>query len=423
VTSAFARRLATIAGAGLVLRIVYVLAARRHSPLRGDEIFYSFQANALADGLGFNNPITRARAADHPPLTALVLTPASWIANHSVLAQRLTMAVVGAVVVVAVGWAAREIVDDRVGLVAAVLAAIYPQFWVGDGVAMSEPLATLGVALTLGLAYRVLRKPTATGAVLTGVAVGATVLARAELLLLLPFVVYPAAVLARSVPARRRVALAGIATVVAALVVAPWVLFNLARFDKTTLLSTNDGLTFVGANCASTYHGPGLGYWDLGCMAPAPPGDQSVANAALRHDGLSYARHHAGRLPVVVAARLGRVWGAFRPLQTARFAAGEGRPHWASYLSLVVYYALLPIAIGGLVVARRRRVPLTPLLGPVAVVVVIAAVFYGPARFRVPADVTIVVLAALALATWTRPARDEHDASRVGVDERAQAVP
>jgi hypothetical protein len=110
-------------------------------------------------------------------------------------------------------------------------------------------------------------------------------------------------------------------------------------------------------------------------------------------------------VPVVVAARVGRVWGLFRPLQTARFAAGEGRPRWASYLSLALYYVLVPFAIGGVFVARSRRVPIAPLLGPFVVVLLTAAIFYGPARFRVPADVSIVVLAALAFDELARRRR------------------
>jgi 4-amino-4-deoxy-L-arabinose transferase-like glycosyltransferase len=375
VTARYARRVGLVAAGALVLRVAYVLAFRWHPPLRGDEVFYSFQADALARGLGFTNPITGHAAADHPPLTALVLTPASWLTGSSVHAQRLTMAVVGTAVVAAVA------------------------------------LAALGVALVVALAYRFLRRPATATGIAIGAAVGATALVRGELVVLLPLVVYPVAVLARQIPPRRRVVLAGIATLAAVVVIAPWALFNVARFDRLTLLSTNDGLTLVGANCRPTYHGPGLGFWAPECAPPRPAGDESVVNAAYRHDAFSYMRHHPGRLPVVVVARVGRVWGLFRPLQTAGFDVSEGRPRWASYLALAVYYCCLPLAAVGLVWAHRRRVPVLPLLGPPVAVVLIAAVFHGPLRLRVPADVTIVILAAAGLvAVGGRLGRRERQA-------------
>ena len=45
---------------------------------------------------------------------------------------------------------------------------------------------------------------------------------------------------------------------------------------------------------------------------------------------------------------------------------------------------------------RRRRIALVPLLAPVAIVTLVAAGFYGLVRFRAPAEVSIVVLAAVA---------------------------
>ena len=49
-------------------------------------------------------------------------------------------------------------------------------------------------------------------------------------------------------------------------VLAPWVVYNAGRFDQTFLISTNDGLTLVGANCDSQYDGPDPGLWDIACL-------------------------------------------------------------------------------------------------------------------------------------------------------------
>jgi predicted membrane metal-binding protein len=59
--------------------------------------------------------------------------------------------------------------------------------------------------------------------------------------------------------------------------------------------------------------------------------------------------------------------------------------------------ALLPLAAVGGIWLRRRRVRIWLLFTPVWVVVISAAVFYGTPRFRVPAEPTVVVLAAVGI--------------------------
>ncbi|HZR14680.1 MAG TPA: glycosyltransferase family 39 protein [Acidimicrobiia bacterium] len=430
---AFLVRVAPIALAGLAIRVVYVLVFRMHTKLSGDEVFYSYQANALADGKGFNSPFTGKPAADHPPLTAIVLTPASWIWHHSVLAQRLTMALVGTILVVVIGLLAREIAGNRAGLIAAALAAVYPGFVVADGVGMSEPIAAVFVAATLLFLYRLLRRDDGrplVDAALAGVALGLAVLTRAELALLLVLAVVPVVWMCRGTVKRRLVL--GSAAVVALLVVlAPWVAFNLARFEKPVYVSSNDGLTLVGANCPATYSGPTLGAWDLACANPQPDvADQSVADGIYRRRAYHYVRTHFDRLPVVVAARFGRAWSLFRPFQTARFAQEEGRPLRASELGVLAFYPLVAVAVVGAWVLHRRRVTLVPLLATVVAVTIVAVGFYGSIRDREPAEVAFVVLAAVAIDALLSRARERDVAppherrdhgERTGAGEAAQA--
>jgi hypothetical protein len=54
----------------------------------------------------------------------------------------------------------------------------------------------------------------------------------------------------------------------------------------------------------------------------------------------------------------------------------------------------------GAVQLRRRRMQLTPLLSQFVVGVVTAGAIYGITRFRTPAEVSLVVLAAVAVDHW-----------------------
>ena len=77
----FWRILLLIVLAALALRVGYVLLAKRHEPALGDQIYYVSQANTLARGDGFTDPRDGSQTAEHPPLTALALTPTAWVAD------------------------------------------------------------------------------------------------------------------------------------------------------------------------------------------------------------------------------------------------------------------------------------------------------------------------------------------------------
>jgi hypothetical protein len=59
---------------------------------------------------------------------------------------------------------------------------------------------------------------------------------------------------------------------------------------------------------------------------------------------------HTSELPKVVAARVGRMWGVFRPLQTVDL---DGRGVNADRVGLVASYILIPLGIAGLILLRR----------------------------------------------------------------------
>jgi 4-amino-4-deoxy-L-arabinose transferase-like glycosyltransferase len=398
------RILLLIGAAALVFRVGYVLVAKHDARLEGDEIQYNAQANQLAAGHGFSDAFDGKPTAEHPPATSLALAPVSWVvkqfdrSSDRVLAHRLTMAVLGSVVVVVVGLIGRSVAGDRAGCWAAGIAALYPNLWINDALVMSETLAALAVALAILLAYRLARHPTALDAVWLGLTCGAAMLVRAELGLLLPCMVAPAILWLRAIDMRRRLGLLAVSVVLAGAVAALWVVPNLVRFDEPVLFSTNDGLTLCGANVDSVYYGRGIGLWSLECaFRPVPEGDRSVKSNALRKDAFEYIGDHTKRVPVVVLARVGRVWSVWDPSGMVRYNENEDRDRVVSWLGFATFWLLVPVAAYGALVLHHRRVSLTPLLSQVVMVTIIAAATYGLVRFRVPAEVSIVVLAGVAI--------------------------
>jgi 4-amino-4-deoxy-L-arabinose transferase-like glycosyltransferase len=389
------------------VRVAYVLSVTRYDHGFYDAVFYRLEANTVAEGRGFVYPLPGSgggqAAADHPPLTTLVLVPAAELPGDSELWMRFTMALLGTAVVALVALLGRELGGARLGLVAGGVAAVYPNLWMNDGLLMSETLAALTSVAALLLAYRLLRRPTIAVAASLGGVCALAALTREELALLVPLLALPAAWVATRHRGPRPQLIAALVGA-AVLLAAPWVVFNLTRFDDPTFVSTGDGIALLGSNCAVSYNQPGLGFWNFRCLPTvAPPGDESVLSVKYRGRAITYARSHAGRLPVVVLARLGRLLGVYTPGELAHINAGEGRPEWATLAGIASFLFLLPLAVGGGVWVRRRGGRVWPLLAPVWLVLLSAAAVYGTPRFRVPTEPTVVVLACVgAMAVLAR---------------------
>ena len=393
----FYGRLALIAAAGLAVRLVYLFSLARGVHGIGDWYFFDWGANLLAQGHGFINPqeyVFHGRtvaSAGHPPLWEILLSGVSWLGGTGQLAHRACGSVVGAGTIVLVGLLGRRVASERAGLVAAAMAAAYPVLIGADTSLMSETLYGFLVAVSLLLAYRLRERRDLASAAGLGAVVALAALTRSEGLLLIVLLALPAALVRRP----RRWLLSAACLAACVLTLAPWAIRNAVVFHRFVPLSTNDGTLVAGANCGLTYRGVDLGFWNIQCIPPQTSGNESVQAARWRRDGLRYARHHAARLPVVVAARVLRTWDLYQPRRMVRF--NEGRAVRLEQLSLVAFWLLVPFAIAGALILRRRGEPLWILVSPIVLVTVASVIGYGTPRFRHAAEIPLLVFGGVAV--------------------------
>jgi hypothetical protein len=217
----FGVALAIVAGLGLVARIVYVLLARDQH-IFVDALGYHYRALLLADGHGLVLPAQQVLGiggnppdAQNPPMWSVVLALFARLGVRSILSQQLVSCCIGAATIVMTGLAGREAFGRRVGLIAAAIVAVYPNTWIYERELMSEPLAMLGVATVIFLAYRYRAAPRLWLAVVLGAAVGLLALTRSEQILIAALVVLPLILSTRTIPWSRRVLWLGAAGVAA----------------------------------------------------------------------------------------------------------------------------------------------------------------------------------------------------------------
>ena len=233
-----------------------------------------------------------------------------------------------------------------------------------------------------------------------GAAIGLAALARSELVLLAPLLAIIVWRARRAAVDENRTRTVALLCCGVAVVLAPWVGANLVRFERPVLLTTNDGTTLLGANCDDAYYGSGIGGWSLLCVIEegAPPGeDPGVRSARQRRLAVSYAARHAERLPLIVAARVGRGLDLFGLDNQIDGDVGEERYRWASWSGVVSWWAMAVLAAIGV---RRVAAPVRwVLLAPVVGVAITTVVFYGAHRIRAPMEPVVVVFAAIALVS------------------------
>src|SRR3954470_20149039 len=306
---AFRGTLALIALAGLAIRTAATLRHRDY-PVIGDALTFHLEGGHLAHGEGFRRIFEDVPTAEHPPLFIVLLAAFTVVGAGGILAQQLLLGVVGTATVVLVGLLGRRVAGARAGLFAAAVAAAYPLLWLPDGALMSESLYGPFVVASLLAACAYVGARTAARAALVGALVGLAALTRGEALLLVPLLAL--ATLARApLPGRVRLAHLGALVGAFAIVLAPWSIRNALTFEEPVLISANaDGL-WAGANCEPTYYGAIVGLWDFPCYGRRPTGDESEQSREYRRRGMAYLRAHAGRLPVVLLARVGRVWDLY----------------------------------------------------------------------------------------------------------------
>jgi hypothetical protein len=338
---------------------------------------------------------------------------------------------------------------DRIGLLAAGLAAVYPHLWLNDGLLLSESVTAFSVVLLMLCVERFRKAPSGWRAAHLGAAAALATLGRAELALFFPLIVIPLiAVVAGTTRARlERLVVSGVAALV---LLGPWVGWNAVRFHRVELVSSGFGAAVNAGACDKSFYGPSTGYW--GACAVSGPVTMAAPDAATvarwqtdaenapdevhaffaeqflrdvddqgrlrdesdfdhesRSAAVEYFRSHQRELPRVVAARVGRIWNLYRPLQGIEFNASiDDRGMTGARLGFGTYWIFTGGAIAGLVALRRRRHPIWPYVMLAVEVTLAVALTYGIQRFRIPVDAVAPTLAAVgfaALYEWWRARR------------------
>ena len=421
--------LLAVVAAALLLRVG--AAELWHPPVTADAADYRGLSVRLAEGEGYVTASGRPTSWRPPgyPAFLAVLHRAGW---ETPRAARRVQAVAGAAAVAGAFWVGSLTAGPTVGLMAALFTAVDPAQLFAVSRLLSEVLFTLLLVLGTGCLLRAWRAPAgaAAWAGLAGLVLGAGILVRGALLgypLLAAgaLLVAPGRDGAASAPGARgggggwmrRVAPAAALLATTALVLAPWTARNARVHDAFVPVATQMGATFYAAQNPVDGYVMGL-LPDDSVTAAAARLPEPEASRALLAAGARSLAEEPGRIPRLAVLKLLYLWV---PLDW------EILPWYGAFDPVYAFVLLACAVAAGLAVRARRGGPAGPwaepverVVGawpvwlPVAYFVVVALVFYGSPRFRMPLGPLLAVVAAAGLVAAARRWGDRAVAAAAG---------
>lgn len=390
----------------LALRVVYNLTvAREYVPLHDAADYNSIALHLLREGCLCIYP--HISTTVRPPLFPLFLASVYALTGEDPLHARLALSIVGALTCLLVAGIGRILMGRRVGVVAGLIAATYPQLFIWDAWLYSESLAIFFFALCCYLCMRLEKRRQWWVWLGVGLIFGLAALARPNGIyaLLAVIAVVALAVVLRETDWRRGAIQVGVLTLGCLLVLAPWVARNFVVTGGAFVpFTTVSGIVVAGSYNDQSFSNPAtLGTWvnPLSVPADAPTMRrfpvicdahcEVARDSAASQLGIHWAETHFRELPLMFYRRMKAFWHPGSPPGEA------GMPIWRPFASAYPTAVILLAFLGMLVALRWRwRAALLPLLFA-AIVVAGGLLFYGSPRMRAPMEPMLVVAAAVGV--------------------------
>jgi 4-amino-4-deoxy-L-arabinose transferase-like glycosyltransferase len=367
----------------------------------GDSVGYWELARTIARGEPYQYLNADARVFRTPGYPVVLSTLFIFGGdNPPVLAARAISAILGTIAVGVAGWWTTQLFDARAGLIAGWITALYPgSIALGVFVLSEAPFCPLMLAqLALwSAAWRAVSKHHVIAlSIAAGVAAGCAILMRPSWLLFTPFAIVVGLLFVRD---RARQLLIGCAMAAAlVLCLLPWWIHNAqvtGRFVPTTLQ--------VGASLYDGLHPGATGASDMRFVPEVTererladsPTDPDVfeyrVDRRMTEESLAWAKEHPGRVVELIGIKFLRMWNVW-----------PNEPAFRSWIMrvgiLLTYGPLLVLSLIGMWRYTRWGWPYALAWLPAVYLTLLHVVFVSSLRYREPATLALIVLAAGVLA-------------------------
>ncbi len=403
--------LTVILALALVLRLAAGIWWQERLPVEkkfgfGDSESYWELGRSIARGQAFEYGPDRLKIFRTPGYPA-ILAPLFLLTDEPpVLWARAISALLSTLAVAAVAALAWLLFDRATALIAAAIAAVYPEAIALGAFVLSEAPFTPLMMLNLifwALAWRASAKPLLGWSLASGIAAGLATLMRPSWLLFLPFAAVIGFATVRDT--RKHYLVCLVMLLGLCLTLLPWWVRNYrvaGRFVPTTLqvgASLYDGISPT-ATGASDMQFVGQFVAEQRA-ADAQPGASTTGlfedrlDARLRRASIDWARTNPWRVLTLVKVKLARMWS---PVPNAN----EFQSRWLRLILAATYTPVIALALVGAWRFARRDWPYLLCVLPALYFTCLHIIFVSSIRYRQPAMLPLIILAAGVITDWLK---------------------
>jgi 4-amino-4-deoxy-L-arabinose transferase-like glycosyltransferase len=404
--------------AACVVRLLFVLAYPQFGACPDCQVYDRLATNLLAGkGLvgGTSDDPMFAQISDGasapevgfgPVYPAFLATIYATVGHH-VSAVRVAQAVLGALIVPLAWQLTTAAFGGMAGLVCASLVALSPPLVMYTGMVLTENLSVALLLASMSLLLRAVQRSTLTSFVLPGIALGALILLREEMILLMPAFAGLVWWKARPRPTWTGIAAFVLATIVC---VGAWTVRNYVLFRQPILISVHGGeQLWISAKGWSEWH------FDDPDLRRLVDGRSYVdRNAAMQRDALRIIAESPGRFLGFCFQRMPMLWISSHTTYirglTESFRMYLDRGAYARVAAkaglFAIQLAILALAAQGAFLARRATessLAAWMLVMPIAAITAVHFIIFATPRYQIPALPFVLSFAALAATlAWKR---------------------
>ena len=399
----------------LTVRIIYNNTVAYH--------YYPLHDSAFYQGIAFHllNEHCFCLEAYVPtvvraPLWPFTIAGLSLIFGPSDYFARLFLSLVGSGTCVLVYFFARDLFSWRIGVLAGVFAAIYPELYIYDGWLYTESLYTfLLFAICYGL-YRLQRTPERNWQnwIVCGVLLGLLSLTRPNGIIVIGLFIIWSFIMVWQKFLSLRMTIRGVlvSTLIAVVLIAPWTIRNYLVSHTFIPVAIGDGTVLLGAYnnevlIKSTYPGGPKGTWinpnvsRPEIVRPFPlytctPSCEVAREAAFKDAAVKWIEDNIHTMPSLLKLHFINMWQPNTyeaDLPIVRFPQQQSTQFVLHMMKTWPIYLFI-LAVPGLIVTLWRWRELLFIYFMIILTVVQNLIYYGSTRFRAPIEPMLILLAA-----------------------------
>jgi tetratricopeptide (TPR) repeat protein len=393
----------------LTIRLIYLAELRQtalFAVVIGDGKEYDRWAQQVAGGHWIGSEVFY-QSPSYPYFLAIIFA----FAGHHLMVVRVAQAILGAISCVLLGQAAKEFFNQRAGVIAALLLAIYPPAIFFDGLIQKSSLDLFLVTAILAVLAKFQRQLTWKWLAIAGLALGALIVNRENARVFYPILLAWLLLYFRTEGVRRRLRWAAILTIFTAAVLLPIALRNY-YVGREFLISTSQ----LGANLYIGNHPGAQGSYEplvaghgnaefersdakqLAEQAAGKPLSPSQVSDYWVSRSLDYIRHQPLSWLRLFGRKLLLTFNAREAVDTESLEAYSEYSIILRALSWISFGLIFSIAAVGAWLTRAHWRRLALLYAMVFGMALSVAIFYVVARYRYPMVPFIILFAAAAIS-------------------------